>query len=60
MECSQNPIGFKRLVFAVAQDCKKWQKIILKYHKYLGEFFQKKYVCTRTRTHIVLIALKFA
>ena len=23
MECSQNPIGFKQLVFAVAQDCKK-------------------------------------
>jgi hypothetical protein len=21
MECSQNPIGFKQLVFAVAQDC---------------------------------------
>lgn len=35
-------------------------KIILKYYKYLGEFFQKKYVCTRTRTHIVFIALRFA
>ena len=35
-------------------------KIILKYYKYSGEFFQKKYVCTRTRTHIVFIALKFA
>ena len=27
MDC-QNPIGFKRLVFAVAQDCKKWQKML--------------------------------
>jgi len=27
MDCCQNPIGFKQLVFAVAQDCKKWQKI---------------------------------
>lgn len=25
-----------------------------------GGVFSKKYVCTRTRTHIVLIALKFA
>ena len=31
-------------------------KIILKYHQYSGEFFLKKYVCTHTRTHIVLIA----
>ena len=60
MVCRKRENINSTFVFAIAKDCKKWQKIILKYHKYLGEFFQKKYVCTRTRTHIVLIALKFA
>lgn len=27
MECSQNPIGFKQLVFAVAQDCENLLKM---------------------------------
>jgi len=28
MDCCQNPIGFKQLVFAVAQDCENLLEII--------------------------------
>ena len=42
MDCCQNPIGFKRLVFAVAQDCKKWQKMGPNSNRLFSHCFRKK------------------
>ena len=41
MDCCQNPIGFKQLVFAVAQDCKKWWKMVSNSKRLFSHCFRK-------------------
>ena len=42
MDCCQNPIGFKQLVFAVAQDCKKLQKMLSNSNRLFSHCFPEK------------------
>lgn len=42
MECSQNPIDFKQLVFAVAQDCENLFKMVLNSNRLFSHCFRKK------------------
>jgi hypothetical protein len=42
MECSQNPIGFKQLVFAVAQDCENLLKMGANSNRLFSHCFRKK------------------
>ena len=41
MECSQNPIGFKQLVFAVAQDCENLLKMVSNPNRLFSHCFRK-------------------
>jgi hypothetical protein len=41
MECSQNPIGFKQLVFAVAQDCENLLKMGANSNRLFSHCFRK-------------------
>ena len=42
MECSQNPIGFKQLVFAVAQDCENLLKMGSNSNRLFSHCFPEK------------------
>ena len=42
MECSQNPIGFKQLVFAVAQDCENLLEMGANSNRLFSHCFRKK------------------